>query len=343
MLQVVEAALDVANVGESKIAQLLQDLAAVTSQPEIAAEAWIALMATGQAPPMPVHSAVPEKIRWQCARIVDELRDPVVRFEHEAKTEDGERESIWSVLNRWLPTLPEQEAVGVFRLVMQSLTDAVGKPIKPRLAWQGEEGSPMKLALWGEEWAVALSGRQDDVVYYFAVALDTLKFGSDPIQVFRQCDAIIQSANSRFVPGSDYGIRTQATLSSNDQVLDYFFTTLQILCEAAGMIKTEHGDFRATLFNEVTEKLFKRQGLLPPMLILLADYLGASGEADFAISPDEFRQMRQRFSNIELNVYPLSAEWMLADALNSGSSSSPSVSVSDVDMAMRLCRSDGLS
>src|SRR6202007_2365492 len=122
-------------VGENeKVTKLLEKLATIDKEPEIAAEAWVALLATGQAPPMPANDEVAILIQWQCGRVLDDLRDPAIRFANrpEVKIEDGIEEKadyLWSVLNRWLPTLPEAHAVGVFRLVMQGLAEATHEPV----------------------------------------------------------------------------------------------------------------------------------------------------------------------------------------------------------------------
>lgn len=353
MLRVLKASLDLASGSHGKITGLLQQLASsVSDEPEVAAEAWVALLASGQAPRMPENAAIAERIRWHCGRIVDELRDPVVRFAHhsgkikggeEKEESDQKADDVWSILSRWLPMLPEPQAVGIFRLVMQALTEATGEPIKSSLVWEGEPTSPMKLALWGESWAASFAGRGDDAVYNLAVTLDTLKFSSEPVQVFRQCAAIVKSANIRFVTGAHDGLLAPASFSSNAEAVDYFFTVLQFLCETAGAYNTNEVDFRAGLFNAVTSGLLKQPGHPPVILMLLAEYLGASKDDGFVITPEEFEKMREAFSSIDGREYRLSDEWKLADMLSRASVQPPSAIDSDLDLAMRLCRSDDLS
>ncbi len=343
MLRVLEASLGMPDGPQTDITRLLQDLAAAKAEPEVAAEAWIALMATGQAPPLPEHSAIAERVRWHCARIVDALRDPVVRFAHQSKQEGDKQDTLWSVLNRWLPALPAREAAETFRLVMRCLTEAVGAPVKPGLVWGGETESPVKLMLWGEEWAYVLAGRNDDAVYSLAVALDTLKFGSEPIQVFRECEAIVTSSNFRFVAGAAGGVQAPTGHESNDQALDYFFTMLRLIGEAAGNFKSGKSDFRAAMFNAMTANLFTRPESPPLMLMLLAEYFDALREDNFSLTPEAFKKMVDAFAGAGGREYRPPLEWNLADALNGSTSPRRSMIGSGMDIAMRLCRSDEIS
>ena len=333
MLRILEKSLNFVNRNE--ITTLLQRLATVGDEPAIAAEAWMALLASGQASSMLENADVAERVRWHCGRVLDELRDAVVRFVQKKiknREEGSDIEDVWSILNRWLSTSSELEMVSTFQLVMEAITEATGEPEKPRLTWEGEETSPMKLALWGEAWAEALAGRSDDPVYSLAVCLDTLKFSSEPVQAFLQCKAIVNAINMRFVAGVHEGLFAPATFTSNEEALDYFFTILQFLCETAGLY---HADFRTALFNKVVSGFFKQQKKQPPlMLMLLAGYLGA---------PQEFNKLREEFLGVDVHEYPLSDEWKLADLLSNESQPSATTIGSDLALAMHLCRLDDLS
>lgn len=201
----------------------------------------------------------------------------------------------------------------------------------------------MKLALWGESWAASLAGREDDIAYNLAVTLDTLKFSSEPVQVFRQCEAIVKSANIRFITGAHDGLLAPASFASNAEAVDYFCTVLQFLCETAGAYNTDSSDFRGGLFNEITSGFLKQPGHPPLILLLLAEYLGASKYDGFVTAPKEFNKMREVFSSIGEHKYFLSDEWKLADKLSDTSTQTPSTIDSDLDLAMQLCRSDDLS
>ncbi|AYL97930.1 NACHT domain-containing protein [Mucilaginibacter celer] len=337
--------------GESdkKIVKLLRQIVALDNEAEIAAEAWIALLAIGQAPPFPGNSVFAEHIYWHCGRIVDELRDVVVRFAHRSKgnneskkkadqTETGE--NIWSILAQWLPTLPEPEAVTIFRFVMEALIEATGEPVKPELKWKGAPNSPMNLAIWGEAWAVLLCGRSDDATYNLAVGLDTMKFASEPIEIFRQCEAIIKSANIRFAPGVDGTLIAPPRFDSNLAAINYFCAVVQFLCETSGMHDPRLG---AALFDEITSDLFKAREDLPPMIILLAAYLDALNEDGFSMSPEEFERLLEMFSAIDEVEFHLADKWKLAELLSNDDTALSVSSRSHFDIIADICRLDNLS
>lgn len=342
LLRVLKASFEMAGKNEEKITALLRQLVTVSKEPEIAAEAWVALLASGHAIPMPESGDVAELVRWHCSRIIDELRDPVVRFAYNSEKAEENKGKLWSVLGGWLPTLPESEAVGVFKLVMHTITSATGEPEIPGIAFlpDGESMSPMKLAIWGEIWAARLSGRNDDASYHLAVAMDTMKFNSEPIEVFRQCEAIVGAANMQFVPGAHEGLLAPASFESNEAAVEYFCNILQFICETAGALSF---DLRIGLFNEVTSGFFKWHGHPPLMLMLLAEYLGASREEGFAITEDEFKKLQEALSTAKGLDYRLSDEWKLADMLSSNPPPSANRPGFEFDWAVRLCSSDNIS
>ncbi len=343
MLRILEESLNFPVEKETRVVKLLQQLAATEEAIDIAAEAWVALLASGQASQLPENGDVVDRIKWHCSRILDELRDPVIRFAHTGgnKTaEDDHRENLWTVLNRWLPSLPESEALTVFSLVMQALTEATGEPVEPGLIWEGDAMSPMKLALWGESWAAALSGRDEDPVNNLAVALNTLKFAAEPTQVYRQCQAIMDSANMRFVANAHDGLLTPMSFESNLSAIDHFCSVIQFLCETAG---TFNQSFRARLFNKITSGLFKMPGHTPLMFMVLAEYLGAPGEEHFGITPEAFKTMLEKSMHANRLEYSLPDGWKLADLLSLGLSETTSKFESHLDVVLHLCGLDEVS
>ena len=355
IFRVIEALIDLPRTEQGKLTDLLRRLATESPDREVAAEAWVALLASGRTPKLPENASVLERIRWHCGRTVDALRDPVVRFAaqlSETKEKDDKfdlteapepsptEDDLWSLLNRWLPTLPEAQAIGVFRVVMQALVEATGEPVKPKLTWQGESTSSMNLVLWGEAWASSLAGRGSDCVYDLAVVLDTLKFESEPVHVFLQLEAIVKAANFRFISGSHDDLVMAEYQASNEEAVNYFCTVLHFLCEVAG---TFHADFRTGLFNEATSRLLKHPGHPPIMVMLLADYLGAVRQDEFLTVPDEFKRIREVFSYVESGDFSVSDEWKIADLLSRAPAESAPKLCSDLDLAILLCRSDDLS
>ena len=343
MVEILGAFINQTDFKDESLLALLRQLAEASTDPEVAAEAWVALLAAGQSSGVPTDPKVLDLAVWHCERITDSLRDPVLRFSTTNSSKDPSSDhegidSLWKVLDRWLPSLPDHQAAMILRMVMQAMAEVSGEPVRPTGMKQfGDSHPETALVLWAENWASALAGRSDDEVYNLAVALDTMKFGTEPIIVYRQLEAIVKAANFQFVDGSrDYLAESPGT-STEEEIVDLFLLILQFLCEVAGGF---HPDFRAGLFNVVAGELLKKPGPHPIMLLLLADYLDAPSEDGFPIAREEFEAIRRALSSAPGGQHSgLSSDWKMADALSENRDSKHA----ETEEVIRLCLSDAPS
>jgi hypothetical protein len=356
MLRVIETAAARPSSSGVRWADLLGQLAAKSSDSAVAAEACVALLACGHALPEAVAPNVREKAALQCRRTCDALRDVVVRFaqgqkpkevdgaagsKSEATDRDGE--DIWHLLDRWLPTLPEDEAVSVFGLVMRTLVEATGLPVKPGLTWRGAAASPLDLCVWAEEWAFDLAATGDDAAYNFAVQLDSPRgFGSTPRRVSAELEAIIRAENSRHVPGASGLAKVSVATLPHSEAVTRFCMVLQFLCDAAGRINEE---FKGGFFSKVVPEALTAVRGQPPELELLGVYCAAGGEDGLRITPELLKMVQTELSVLPEFAQPISDEWKIgSDSGEVAVGAEPRrESARRLERALRLCREDNVS
>lgn len=320
------------------------------SDDEAATEAKLALLAMGKLPEQvtDVHSG---RLSWYLSRLMDELRDAVFRFSRRGKTnnEHGapESESVWSVLDRWLPQISDDEAASIFQTVMQSLVEAAGTCVKPDLKVTPVGGSRLERVVRAEIWAAGFLGKSDDAVYNFEVLLDSLKFPNQPAQLLDQLEAIVHAGNFRFMPSRRDVVASLSSEASMSSSLFRLCHLLESLSVAAGLVsKASRSDFASSFFSEATKAIFHNyRGKAPMAIWSMTLALIKDGSENSPVPKEILDRLRSRSGAGFMSVpVELLADWDFdSTSTNLPNKDSQPIPNPDLLADVNLCKREDLS